>query len=138
VYDKLKCPDLHTVVVMHLVATLVATGHICILDRGFTSPSLIMRLARLGQFATGTIVTNRKMYPAQEVKLGKKEARGSVHAVGCKVKGLVACAWMDKKPVHFLSNVHGVEMGEANRKSGKTMAFLLRRLPLSTISIRME
>lgn len=41
VYDKLKTPDLHTVVVVLLVATLLSAGHICILDRGFTSPKLL-------------------------------------------------------------------------------------------------
>jgi hypothetical protein len=119
VYDKLKTPDLHTVVVVALVATLCAAGHICILDRGFTSSKLLLQLARMGHRATGTIVKSRKMYPAREVQLDKKAAKGSVKVAVCHSDKLLACAWMDKKPVHFLSNIHGVDMGEAYRKSGK-------------------
>lgn len=59
------------------------------------------------------------MYPAREVLLDKKAAKGSVKAAVDHSSKMLACSWMDKKPVHFRSNVHGVDMGEASRKSGK-------------------
>lgn len=120
VYDKVKCPGLHTKMVMDLCDSLPGEHHRVYLDRGFTSPLLLSQLKdELGHVATGTCVPTRKHYPAGELMFRRKEGeRGDVKAVVEANKGMVALAWYDKRPVNFLSTAHGLEVAAVNRRIG--------------------
>eukprot|EP00898_Chlorokybus_atmophyticus_P008163 jgi/Chlat1/8348/Chrsp80S07896 len=115
IYDKLKCPDLHTVVVQQLLAELLGQQHDIYLDRGFTSPKLLLWIKAHGHNATGTIVTNRKGYPAHLLSLPPRCTQGTTVCAISPSSGLIAVQWMDKRPVNFLSTSHGVAMSSVSR-----------------------
>jgi hypothetical protein len=122
VYDKLKVAGegLHDYVVKLLGKQVPKDkGHVVILDRGFTGPLPLRSLKADGLLATGTCQPNRKMFPGGDIlKLDKDAERGSFKAAYCEGDGMVACAWNDRKLVHFLSTCHGLIVGETTRRSG--------------------
>lgn len=118
VYDKLPQVGLHSLVVMQLVSTLVYKGHLIFLDRGFTSPALVHWLGKQGHGATGTVVSNRKGFPKEEVKLGKKDNQGTVKAQVSVTHNLMAICWKDKNDVSFVTNCHRGLSGETQRQVG--------------------
>lgn len=123
VYDKLPCPDMHSVVVRQLAETLPAgVGHAAILDRGFTAPLLLRDLAAMGIKATGTCQKNRKQYPKEMLKMPKTAERGEVIAAYNEKEKMVAVAWKDREPVFFLSTMHGLTEGETGRRQGAERA----------------
>lgn len=119
VYDKVKTPDLHAKVVLEFMETLRATGHEVFLDRGFTAPMLLHNLKGRGHTATGTCMANRKGFPTRELSfLKKEEKKGAMKALVDEQEGMVAVAWVDKRPVLFLSTMHGVGLEEVARRNG--------------------
>jgi hypothetical protein len=123
VYDKLPCPDMHSVVVKQLAETLPAgVGHAAILDRGFTAPLLLRDLAAMGIKATGTCQKNRKQYPKEMLKMPKTAERGTVIAAYNEKEKMLAVVWKDREPVFFLSTMHGLTEGETGRRLGAERA----------------
>jgi hypothetical protein len=104
-----KRPGLKTKVVLDMVDTLPEdTKYDLVLDRGFTSPILLKKLLEKGHTATGTCMRDRKGFPFQLLNLDKKAEPGSCKAAVCENNKMVALAWMDKKPVYFLSTAKGL------------------------------
>lgn len=119
VYDKIKCKELHTKMVVELVEQLPMKGYSVYLDRGFTSPWTLVKLRDMGHSATGTVMTNRKGFPTQELFMRKDEqVKGTVKAVVDVEWGICAVAWVDKKPVHFMSSEFGVDVKAVVRRTG--------------------
>lgn len=119
VYDKIKTTDLHEKIVMLLANTLAqGVRHVIILDRGFTGPRVLAALSEKGLAATGTCVTNMKDFPFDLIRLPKNAERGTVRAAVCREEGMIALAWQDRQPVHFVSTSHCLAMGETGRRSG--------------------
>lgn len=117
VYDKLKTPGLHSLVVMNMVRTLTLAGHTIFLDRGFTSPALIRWLGSKGHGGTGTVLPNRKGFP-QFVRVDKNAAKGTCCAAVSLIGKMMAVCWKDKKPVFFLTNCHTDKLGTTQRREG--------------------
>eukprot|EP00898_Chlorokybus_atmophyticus_P006863 jgi/Chlat1/7178/Chrsp57S06834 len=115
VYDKCPRLELHTYVVQQLVITMPYVHHHFILDRGFTSPKLLMWLRMQGHSGTGTIVANRVGYPSHLITLDTRAEQGEHRFAIAPHDGLIAVCWKDKKPVFFLSTCHGESHGNVSR-----------------------
>jgi hypothetical protein len=109
VYDRVKRKGLKTAVVLDMAKTLPEGRHYdLVLDRGFTSPILLQNLQGMGHTATGTCLTKRVGFPEKLLRLEKKASQGSCKAAVCEKNQMVALAWMDRKPVFFLSTARGI------------------------------
>ena len=87
-------------VVLDLVQGLDHKGHIVNTDNFFSSPALSNALLLRGIYSRGTVRPNRHDFP--KAMLTGINLRGDYKVVQ---KGpLLAIAWMDRKPVHFVSN----------------------------------
>eukprot|EP00898_Chlorokybus_atmophyticus_P005699 jgi/Chlat1/612/Chrsp103S01034 len=123
--DKLPGPELHTWVVKELVANVPYEHHHIVLDRGFTSPKVLIWLRSQGYNGTGTIVANRVGYPSTMITLDNHAVQGTFRCAIAPSDGLIAVCWKhtatrtrrqeDKKPVFFLSTCHGVNRGVVSR-----------------------
>jgi hypothetical protein len=106
-FDVLSTVGNSAAVVLKLVQSLWSKGYHIYTDRYYTSPSLLHWLRRLDLSGTGTVMTNRKQFPKQLVKLGAEAralAQGDSEWLQCHTTGIVATRWTDKKPIYFLSN----------------------------------
>ncbi|MCO5551117.1 hypothetical protein L7F22_004614 [Adiantum nelumboides] len=120
VYDKLPCSELSYHVVSMLVNDLKQKGHHVFFDRWFTSAKLLIHLTNEGYGATGTYMTNRKNMPDFRMLHLERCERESFRFAYDTRKGLLACSWMDKKPIFFVSNVYGMREGEVQRQIGSS------------------
>lgn len=106
--------DLGARVVIDLTRDLVGMGHHIYFDNYFNSVALMKKLQSEMLYATGTVRQGRKDLPNDlsnnKMKRGESDWRVSKD-------GLVYLKWMDRKPVHFLSNyADPTDIREANRK----------------------
>ncbi|MCO5573096.1 hypothetical protein L7F22_026861 [Adiantum nelumboides] len=118
VYDKLPCPELSYHVVSMLVKNLKQKGHHVFFDRWFTSAKLSIHLTNEGYGAIGTYMTNKKNMPDLQMLHLERCERGSSRFAYDTRKDLLACSWMDKKPIFFASNVYGMQEDEVQRQIG--------------------
>jgi len=81
-------------------------GHVVFMDNYYTSPDLFETLERnFGIGSCGTVRPNRRNMPSFLLPTELKLKKGD-DPVFARSNNLVACAWLDTKRVHFLSNVH--------------------------------
>ncbi|ROT63961.1 hypothetical protein C7M84_018125 [Penaeus vannamei] len=80
-------------------------GYELYLDNWYSSPELFHYLSSRKTNAVGTVRLNRKFMP----KDLKVSARGDVD-FRTSATGMLAMSWMDRKPVHMLSTIHGPDM----------------------------
>jgi Transposase IS4 len=121
VYDRVKQEKMHQKMVLHLVDTLPTDRKFSfVLDRGFTSPELLQKLAEKGHGATGTVVTNRIHFPKDLVNLPNKVQAGTWKGAVCENPFMVAISWMDRKPVNLLSTNCGLLETSIIRRRGNT------------------
>jgi len=89
-------------VVLELLEGLEQTHPKVYMDNYYSCPVLFVKLWTKGINACGTVRANRKHYPAD--LLVKKVDRGyyDYRSLG----PLLACVWMDKRVIHFLTTLH--------------------------------
>ena len=101
-------------VVLSLVDGLEGRGHKLFTDRYYTSPLLYHNLLMRGMYACGTVMTNRKQFPA-ELILSQADARraerGSYDYMSTD-KGVVAVRWKDTRPIYMLTTAHDTPLTE--------------------------
>ncbi|EGZ21822.1 hypothetical protein PHYSODRAFT_490771, partial [Phytophthora sojae] len=91
----------------HVIPADREEWHMMVTDRFYTSVALSLELLSRKIFTVGTIQTRRIGFP-EALKDGKKKRpetirRGAYRiARNKKVPEMVACVWMDSKPVHLL------------------------------------
>ena len=101
---------LSTKVVLDLTKGLGRCHHKLYVDNYYTSPLLFLKLYQNGINACGTARVNRKHYPAElayKASEATKLDRGFYDYRACGP--LLACAWKDKKVIHFLTTKHVAE-----------------------------
>ncbi|KAK3109202.1 hypothetical protein FSP39_025359 [Pinctada imbricata] len=99
-HDDMKGQTLGETVVKHLCKPLKWKGHHVFFDRFFTSIPFLQNLENNGIYACGTIMSNRRGFPA-DLKNPSFTGRGD--AEQRQHENLVATAWKDAKPVHIVS-----------------------------------
>lgn len=90
---------------MNLMSSLHGKRHMVFMDNFFTSVKLLMDMATLGTYATGTVRSDRVGLPQSmaDKRLWAKKLQGSL---GWRMhsSGKISCVtWVDKKPVLLLS-----------------------------------
>jgi hypothetical protein len=99
-----KRPGAAAEVVTKLVNRLAPlSNHVVSMDNYFTSVPLFEQLLARGFYAVGTMRTNRQHFPKELIDELDRRARGEWVWRQKQASPLVATAWMDKKPVYFLS-----------------------------------
>ena len=96
-------------------AQLNHKAHCLFMDRYYNSVLLFYHLHQnLGTYAIGTTMTNRRFFP-DTIKNTKLRNRGESDYLSREnVSSLV---WLDKRPIHFLSNCEDpTDMGVVNRR----------------------
>ena len=78
-------------------------GAIVAMDRFFTSPLLFRELLDRGYDAVGTVMTNRRFYPADLIKVPKGEPRGTIKYATTSNGDMMALTWYDNKEVNMLT-----------------------------------
>lgn len=100
-------------IVQKLTKSLVNKNHIIMMDNYFSSVELYEYLKSVGIYACGTIRSNRKGLPAlaadKTLKRGDFDSRVSD-------QGISYFKWKDNRSVFFLSNYHGTEICNVQRK----------------------
>ena len=74
----------------------------------YMSPHLYQQLLSMGMYACGTCKPSRKAFPKRlaKKKLPKgKDCQRGFHKFFCR-REMTACAWFDRRYVHFLSTLH--------------------------------
>lgn len=104
-------------VVKDLTSDLKNLYHEIYFDNFFNSVDLMIYLKENGILACGTVRKDRSQLPKKQredkkMKLGEYECRTSF-------KGLAWVKWIDKKPVHFLSNFHDPHISETCKRKQK-------------------
>eukprot|EP00899_Mesostigma_viride_P021013 jgi/Mesvir1/28913/Mv25723-RA.1 len=93
------------------------------MDRWYTSRAAVEECAAMGHQVVGTIMTNRKDLPFEEVRAlmpkGKAAKQGD-YAWAVNKEGLVLTCWMDKKQVWTLSKGLGLTEVQVSRHGGRT------------------
>jgi len=99
-----KKPGAAAEVVLKLVDRLEPLSrHVVSVDNYFSSIHLFEQLLARGFYAVGTVQTNRKHFPRELVDEIDGKERGEWVWRQKQGSPLVATAWMDKKPVYFLT-----------------------------------
>lgn len=102
-------------IVKDLTRELVGKGHHVYFDNFFTGVELMIDLKKDTIFACGTVRSNRSRLPKSEIP-DKKMSHGQ-YEYKTSNTGIRWIRWMDKKPVHFLSNYHDpCEMTTVSRR----------------------
>ncbi len=93
-------------VVLDLMTNMDHTGLHLYTDN-YTSPSLYLTLYNKGINACGTCRTNRLDFPPKLIQKASKQNAGFYDF---RSNGpLLACVWMDKRSIYFLSTMHVAE-----------------------------
>ena len=88
-------------VVMDLTRRIWGHHHIVNTDNYFTSLDLADRVLQQNTYLRGTVRSNRKGFPQQQLPKNAVKQQGQFKTAQ---KGeLTACVWMDKKPIYTLS-----------------------------------
>ena len=75
-------------------------------DNYYTSPLLYYKLYSRGINACGTARCDRKYFP-QDIRVAKKDALNMRGHYDFRAAGpLLACVWIDKRVIYFLSTIH--------------------------------
>ena len=92
---------------MKLIEQYQRKGHCLFIDNFYTSPTLLLDLHDLGTYCTGTVQTNRKVFP-KALKPDVTHATGTFHFATCKEEKLIAISWRDRRDVFALSTMHNL------------------------------
>lgn len=109
-------------VVVSLVLPFKFQGYQLYCDNFYSGPDLFQELQKLGIFATGTLLTNRRGVPSDVKKLKdallqRNVPRGTGYYIRDSTSNLVYVCWKDNKVVCLLSNAHpGHQDGTTKRK----------------------
>lgn len=96
-----------TKVVLDLLFGLENSGLHLYTDNYYTSPDLYLTLYNNGINACGTARVNRRSFPKELTTKATKDNRGHYDY---KSNGpLLACTWVDKRSIYFLSAMHPAE-----------------------------
>lgn len=128
-FDDLNTVNKVAAVVVKLVQELWGEGYHIFTDRFYTAPLLFHWLRSLDLSATGTCNTNRKHFPKELIDKKDKE-QGRSEWRQCKVTGIVATRWTDKRPIYFLSN------GCVPEVSGDSLTVKRRNKKGETLEVR--
>ena len=90
-------------VVLQLISGIDLVKHRIFFDNFFTSISLLLHLKHKKVAATGTIRTNRKLFP-EELLQKDKLKRGEYKF--CSARGISVVKWQDKRPVFVARNLY--------------------------------
>ncbi len=94
-------------VVLDLMTNMDHTGLHLYTDNFYTSPSLYLTLYNKGINACGTCRTNRLDFPPELIQKATKQNAGFYDF---RSNGpLLACVWIDKRSIYFLSTMHVAE-----------------------------
>ena len=106
---------LASTVVLELLKGLEQTHPKVYMDNFYISPVLFVKLWTKGVNACGTVRANRKHYPAdllvQKVDRGYYDYRS--------IGPLLACVWMDKRIIHFLTTLHAATLDASVKRRTK-------------------
>jgi hypothetical protein len=94
-------------VVINLVTMLLDQGYRLFVDNFYSGVQLFLALLKRGMLACGTVICNRKGFPAELKnikKWEKKSKRGDMRWV--RLKEILALQWRDNKTVSVLSTMH--------------------------------
>lgn len=103
-------------VVKRLLEGFEQKGHVVYVDNWYTSMKLIKDLASDQTGAVGTILDNRKNFPAELKKKNKKLKKGDPPLFARHDK-ILAATWQDSKRVNLISTVHGNDVIEKRKRS---------------------
>ena len=90
-------------VVMSLSEAYQNTFRHVYFDNFFTSPSLLIELAKVGLYGCGTVNTNRKGFPQALRETAKKGMKERGESKTQQYKNLTVSVWQDSKPVTVAS-----------------------------------
>ncbi len=93
-----------TRVVLDLLSGFENTGLQLYTDNFYTSPLLYHRLYKRGINACGTVRSNRIGFPKELIIKTSETNRGTYQYLSNGP--LVACSWVDKRTLYFLSTIH--------------------------------
>ena len=112
--DDVKKFGLGGEVVLSLLKHITEANHKVFFDHFFSSLPLLERLKALNILACGTIRTNRKDLPSLAPDKSLKRGEFDYHSTS---NGITVYKWIDKKPVHFVSNYHEVSTTTVQRRN---------------------
>ena len=93
-------------IVRRLSESLVGQHYSLYMDNYFSSISLFKTLLELGIYATGTLRSNRKLFPTDLVPLVKKGLPSRGNFVFRQHGNISVIVWQDTKPVVIISSQH--------------------------------
>ncbi|XP_007548905.1 piggyBac transposable element-derived protein 4-like [Poecilia formosa] len=121
-------------VVMSLIQpSYLGTGYHIYMDNFYTSPTLLMDLARAKFGACGTYRESRKECPKERPNaLTKKSERGSIRWI--REDPLVFVKWMDTREVSVCSTIHPAFSGETvqRRMKDEEKRWIVKEIPCPT------
>uniref|UniRef100_A0A131YKY1 Tick transposon n=1 Tax=Rhipicephalus appendiculatus TaxID=34631 RepID=A0A131YKY1_RHIAP len=97
-------------IVVELLRDFLDKGHSLFVDNRYTSPALFEFLLSRQTNACGVVRANRKGLP----KFAKKLQQGEVDSYHSNA--MLALKWRDRRDVHMLSTMHGLELAEAEKE----------------------
>ncbi|GBL73505.1 PiggyBac transposable element-derived protein 4 [Araneus ventricosus] len=104
-------------VVMHLAKGLESKNHTCF-DRFFSSVNILLDLYKVGIFACGTVMSNRKNLPPG-MKILKLKEIIAISTLQCKdIPNLLSTTWLDMKQISIISTNAKNEICQAHRRKG--------------------
>ena len=86
---------------MDLTRRFWGQHHIVNTDNYFTSLDLADRLLQQNTYFRGTVCSNKKGFPQQQLPKNAVKQQGQFKTA--QTGELIACVWMDKKPIYTLS-----------------------------------
>ncbi|KAL1469218.1 hypothetical protein MTO96_004930 [Rhipicephalus appendiculatus] len=101
-------------IVVELLRDFLDKGHSLFVDNRYTSPALFKFLLSRQTNACGVVHANRKGLP----KFAKKLQQGEVDSYHSNA--MLALKWRDRRDVHMLSTMHGLELAEAEKEDRRT------------------
>ena len=101
-------------VVLSLLSSVSEKNHKAYFDNYFSSLPLMELLKSKNILACGTIRSNRKDLPKNFTS--DKELRRGEYDYRSTSDGITVYKWCDSKPVHFVSNYHGISETTVQRK----------------------
>jgi hypothetical protein len=110
-------------------------GSIVATDRFFTSPALSLELLERGYNHVGTVMPNRKNFPADLLEIPKKSPRGTIRHATTENGELMALCWFDNKPVYMLTTKYTPGDAQVERKTYDPLKTNFRKVsvPCSTV-----
>ena len=104
-------------VVMDLIEQYQHKAHCLFVDNFYSSPKLFIDLLEKEVYCTGTIRTNRKMFPKELIPNTKMKPGSFRFASAEKPRELLAVYWRDRRDVYVMSTMHNTSASSVLKRS---------------------